>query len=516
MENRIAVTAQGRVRGVACKNPEITVFKGVPYAKPPVGPLRWRAPEPMDAWNGIREANNFGAMPPQRRGAFLDLGLFDDMYCSEDVLYLNIWTPAKTADEKLPVLVWIHGGGLTSGYASDGMYDGEKYAEKGVILVTVSYRLGAFGFMCHKDMRAESPYGTSGNFGVMDQAAALRWVHDNIAGFGGDPEKVTIAGQSAGGGSVCNMMCTPLAAGTFRGAICQSGDSLAHRGRPDRFTMEAAEELGAKIAAHFGCETLDELRKIPFDQFVRKDYEVNMAVANARFGVVVDGVVLPKQPAEMLMHGEGQSNIPMIFGCNTREGLFGISGKSLEAYQNDIHAYFGDMAGAVLEAYPAASDEEAAQQSWELSCDMWVARLRHWGLTRKERGVPSWQYLFNRGKIFKGIDIGPRHGEEMSFVFGTGEHWMDCFEVVLANVPKPEGYDGTADAAIDAELSERMMNHWANFVKTGNPNGDAQQIWKPVAEDTLYMWLDAESGMRCEQKHGIDVLVAETAANWAK
>ena len=512
MENRIVTTAQGRLRGVPGKNPEITIFKGVPYAQPPVGPLRWRAPQPPIPWEGIREANNFSGMPPQKRGSFLDMDLFDDIYSSEDCLYLNIWTPAKTGEEQLPVFFWIHGGGLQGGFGSDPMIDSEALVEKGVVMVSITYRLGILGYMAHKEMRAESPYGTSGNFGLQDQAAALRWTYENIAQFGGDPEKITIAGQSAGGGSVCSLLTSPLAKGTFRAAIIQSGDPFGFRSpASDRSPVEQAEQAGAAVAAHFGVSSLDELRKIPAQELVHADYNIASDMPGMRFGSFVDGVVLPQSPAECLINGEGNSRVPIMVGCNTREGLGGIRARNLAEFQAAIDA-FGLYAEAIRAAYPASSDKEALAMRDQLSCDLWVARLRQWGLQRAKKGLPTWQYLFNRGKTHKGMPIGPVHSAELFFIFDQHEMWHKMFDAVLKDVPPDESYDGSADEAIDAALTKKMTAYWTNFVKNSNPNDGEQLEWNPISESQYYMWLDAQTEMRTTSDPILDTLVAEAEA----
>lgn len=491
MENRIANCKQGRLRGIPGRNQEITVFRGVPYAQPPIGELRWRAPQPPQNWYGIREADRFGAMPVQVKGSFLDGGKFSEIYSSEDCLYLNIWTPAHSADEKLPVLVWFHGGGFQGGYAHDPMFDGEYLSGKGIIVVTVSYRLGLMGFFCHPDMRKESPYGVPGNFGTLDQVAALKWINQNISAFGGDPEKVTIDGQSAGGGSVCNMMCTPLAKGLFRGAIVQSGDMLGVF--PDK-PLTQSEEDGVKVAKHFGASSLDDLRKLPVSELVREDYDAVIAIAGSMCTPVVDGVIIPKKQGDMLINGEGNSRVPMIFGSNSDEG-FGA--RTLSQYKEQLNKY-GEWADKIFELYPAASDEEASSVSVKLSGEQWFARLKHWALVREKMGLPTWHYRFCRGTIVGGKNLGAVHSGELGFVFGNRDILEELLKAVIPHGIQKNGdsYDGSTDEKIDAQLTELMSDYWVNFVKNGDPNGSGLPEWNRKTLGSQHMQFDEESGMK--------------------
>ena len=495
MENRVAKCAQGRLQGIPGKNPEITVFKGVPYAQPPVGALRWRSPQPLKPWTGIRDASLFGAMPPQKKGSFLDAGKYEDMYCSEDCLYLNIWTPAKSVDEKLAVLVWYHGGGLQGGIAHDPMFDGEYLASKGIILVTVSYRMNILGFLCHPDMRKEGPYYTPGNFGLQDQAMALQWVHDNIAAFGGDPEKVTIAGQSAGGGSVCNLMTTPLAKGLYRAAIVESGDPLGfthYKGT----TIEEAELAGMRLAAHFGAESLDELRKLPTEALITSDFDATSLVGLGHCAEVVDGIVMPQEAHKTLLFGSQNSDVPMIFGCNSEEAL-GRAPATVEEYRDELRYKYGSHAERLLELFPAETVDEMRASLGKINAMAWVERLRCLMKARELRGLRSWQYYMTQGKDYKGVHMGAVHSGELGFIFGTDAFLEEALDYIYRNFgfKMDENYDRTESDRITKELTECMSDYWVSFVKNADPNCEGHPEWYCSADEGTVMQLGAVQEM---------------------
>src|SRR5690349_11137346 len=320
--------ANGELEGV--NESGIKTFKGVPFAAPPVGNLRWREPQPVVNWNSVRKADKFGPRAMQ-------LPVFGDMNfrsngVSEDCLYLNVWTPSKTGNERLPVLVYFYGGGFIAGDGSEFRYDGESLARRGIVTITVNYRLGIFGFFAHPELTKESPHHASGNYGLLDQAAALQWVQKNIAAFGGDPKKITIAGESAGSFSVSAQMASPLSKNIIAGAIGESGSLL---GLNPTASLQDAEKRGADFAASLKANSLADLRAIPAEQLLK-------ATANAgygRFPVCVDGYFFPKSPLQIFEAGE-QAHVPLLVGWNSQEsgyqGILGQDKPTLENYKKAV------------------------------------------------------------------------------------------------------------------------------------------------------------------------------------
>lgn len=468
MFDRTVNVEQGLLQGIAAANPYITVYRGIPYAKPPVGELRWRAPQPPEPWEGVRMADTFGAMPPQIEMHYGGQENAAPRNVSEDCLYLNIWTPAKSGDDRLGVMVWYHGGGYQTGSAVDLIFDGQRLAEKGIIIVTVGYRLGVLGYYCHPDMERESPYGTAGNFGLMDQAFALGWVHRNIASFGGDPEKITIAGQSAGAASVCNLMCSPLASGLFRQAICQSGDGLM------RMEMEYARalKLGKQLSDALGDGSLRSMRNLSASDLVRSDYDAAREVTGAMFTPVTDHVVL-RPMAEALLHGTLNTRVPMIFGTNREEGL---GGEDIESALNA----FGEDRSLVEREFPYRNEQERRVATARLGNELWYARDIFWARHREQAlGMPTWHYQFCRPASINGHEIGAVHSVEMPFLFES-YYQFGVFDV------KPG----------DPVIASNLATYWANFVANGDPNGPGLAPWpsKGDAPDK-HMCFDARIGM---------------------
>ena len=306
-------TASGPVSGVAGADPSVTAFKGIPFAAPPVGDLRWRAPQPPAVWQGTRKAEQFSdsciqKIVPERKPWTTEFMAHNQI--GEDCLYLNVWTAAKAATDKRPVLVWFHGGGYNEGSTAVPVYDGEELARKGLVVVTVNYRLGLFGFLAHPELSRESGHNASGNYGTLDQIAALQWVRQNIAAFGGDPGRVTIAGQSAGASSVHNMTVSPLAKGLFHRAIAESGSSVAANNRAAG--MREAEEAGAKFAVPKGASGIKQLRAMSWQEL--SDLSGS---PTSSFRPVVDGWVQPESPADTFAHGT-QNDVPTLTGMTAR------------------------------------------------------------------------------------------------------------------------------------------------------------------------------------------------------
>ena len=356
----------GSVAGVPGKDSSIAVFKGIPFAAPPVGDLRWRAPQPVVAWQGVKKADQFGNSCIQNIVAERKPWTYEFMThteISEDCLYLNVWTGAQAANEKRPVYVFIHGGGNTEGSGAVPVYDGEGLARKGIVVVTVNYRLGILGFFTHPELTAESDAHSSGNYALLDLIAALHWVHDNIAAFGGDPNRVTIGGQSAGASNTHSLVASPLAKGLFHGAIAESGSSVGGLGLMGARTLADQEKVGVRFAEAKGAHSLAELRKLSWKDLMAP-------VQGVRFGVVVDGYVQPATANEMFAQGK-QNDVPTLTGCN-KDDLGGGSthpNTTAEQFQQMARQRFGDLADAYLKLYPAATDEQARTSSNESAWD---------------------------------------------------------------------------------------------------------------------------------------------------
>ena len=409
----------GQITGVLSEDGKTIIYKGVPYAAPPVGDLRWKAPQPVEEWEGVRACDTFSAICPQSTFAYGDFQpeFYSDPYpeMSEDCLYLNIWVPAEASDEKLPVMVYIHGGGNGSGWGYEKEFDGEIMAAKDCILVTINYRLGVFGFLAHEELTAES--GGSGNYGLMDQAAAFEWVHDNIAAFGGDPENVTMFGQSAGAMDMTALVCAPKMEGLIQRAIFQSGGFLLDT--MPTAPLEEAEATGKEVTDALG-KSIAELREM-------NDMDLYNAVAEAGFslsGLCVDGEFIPEDIATVIDEGRFL-DIDYMIGSNSDEfgGMF-ASGVTL-------------LADKLLEVGKG----------------------------------PAYCYLFTH--FIPGIDdpestcYGAFHTGECWYIFNTLDR---CWRQPLFT-----------DA--DYELADMMSGYWTNFAKTGDPNGEGVPEWAPYTED---------------------------------
>ncbi len=464
-------TTAGLLEGAASADGEIRIFKGIPYAAPPVGPLRWKPPQPAIPWNGVRQATAFGSHAVQD-SEFSGVFLFRDPGQSEDCLTLNLWIPAKGSPERLPVMVWIHGGSFKRGGSSQALYDGEALARKGVLVVTFNYRLGVFGFLAHPELSKESTYGASGNYGLMDQIAVLKWVKENIAAFGGDPGRVTIFGESAGATSVCMLMASPQAQGLFQRAIGESGTALFSQedgalGMSAPVRLEAA---GVAFASALGVTTLAEMR-------LKSAEEVLAAASKPEpmdFLPVLDGHVLPTNSqaslsvmAETFTAGR-QSHVPLLAGWNADEGLFSDAmGKTEPTAQNYVELMrrqYGEHADALLKLYPVGDEAQTKRSILDLATDQYIA-LCTWkwiDLHARTGEAPVYRYLFEEApppNPKRPRAKGAFHGAEIEFVFGT---------LPTAELPwRPEAF----------RLSELMMSYWTNFARRGDPNGPGLPEW---------------------------------------
>jgi para-nitrobenzyl esterase len=448
----------------------IHVFRGIPFAAPPVGDLRWKAPQPVKAWNGILKADKFGASCPQTTM----IPGTNQLELSEDCLYLNVWTPAKTANEKLPVMVWIYGGGFAMGSASLPLYSGDELTKHGVILVTITYRVGALGFLAHPELTAESPDKVSGNYGLLDQIAALKWVHKNIEAFGGDPAKVTIFGESAGAISVSMLCASPLAKGLFSGAISESGGSFgpvrAIRGADGIQSLQAAEQSGLAFAQRFGASSIAGLRQIAPEKWLN-DPSAQMG----GFWPVVDGYVIPDDQYKLYEQGR-YNDVNVLIGTNSDEGsMFARPAASVEEYRKGIRERFGTFADRVLEAYPANTIEETYTSAADIFRETGFAWPTYaWANLQSATGKSNvFVYYFDQPQPqMPFIQMKPRgaaHASEMDYVFGH-----------LVAGQRTES---------DFKLSGTIMKYWTNFAKYGNPNGENLPEWKAYNKDDPFVLL---------------------------
>ena len=359
----------GQISGAPGFDPDIRVYKGVPFAAPPVGNLRWRDPQPVAKWEGVKQTTEYSPMCMQRDRPKDSYHTPDVLPVSEDCLYLNVWTPAKTAGGRLPVMVYVHGGGFTVSSGIEKWFNGERLAEKGVVVVTINYRLGVFGFLTHPELTKESEHHTSGNYGMLDQIFALKWVQRNISTFGGDPKRVTLFGQSAGSESVCMDMATPLAKGLYIHAIAESVGCFGPATPEPR--LAAAEQEGVKFVADAKVNSIEELRAMSAEQLQSLKTQV-------RFRPIIDGYFLPSDP--YTIYSTNQENIvPVILGSNADEGLLmGPAPESLAAYVEQTKKTYGDKADEFLKLYPASNDAEAREQAYNIGRDQIAWQMRIW------------------------------------------------------------------------------------------------------------------------------------------
>ena len=434
----------GQIEGY--KKDSILIFKGIPFAAPPVGDLRWKAPQPVEKWQGIKKTTEFAKGPIQ--------GSQNPENFSEDCLYLNVWTPAKTSEDKLPVMVWIYGGGFSFGSTADPSHDGEMLSRYGVILVSITYRVGNLGFLCHKELSAENPQHISGNYGLLDQIAGLKWVKDNIASFGGDPNNVTIFGESAGGISVSMLCASPLAKGLFQRAISQSGGSFGPT-RPTTFpgenmkTLEMAENDGAQIAEKLGAKSLAELRAMPAEKFAGRDM--------SGYGAwpIVDGYVI-KDDQHILYEKGDFNDVDILVGYNSDEGGSFAWGDNYQNHPTIVANRYGKFADTLLKAYPLVDqgDNKLNKTARDLIRDAAFGwQTWAWASLQAKNGK-SKVYLYYFDQPPHGAD-GSYHGQDVNFVFqhiNQGEN--------------------------EIALSKAMGKYWTNFAKTGNPNGEGVPTWQ--------------------------------------
>ncbi len=484
-----AKTKKGTVEGVVSADGKVRTFKGIPFAAPPVGALRWTAPREAAAWKGVRKAVEYG--PRCMQGNIFSDMVFHDAGPSEDCLYLNLWMP-EGVKGPLPVMVWIYGGGFMAGATSEARQDGGNLSKKGVIVVSMNYRLGAFGFFSHPELDKESDRNASGNYGLLDQVAALQWVHDNIAAFGGDPGNVTIFGESAGSFSVSAMMASPLSRGLFQRAIGESGSFTGSRqlARP-RVESEAADGKFAESA--FGTTSLEKLRAIPGEQML----EAATKQRGTRFWPNVDGYLFTEEPTLTYAAGR-QAQVPLLAGWNADEGsyrtFFEKDAVNAENYAARARKRFGAHAEEFLKLYPGESDAQAKQSANDLAGDDFIAFSTWKWLDLQRAGKsPVYRYRFEQTlpltpEAAAKPDAEPRayHSAEIEFVFR-----------VLSSKALPWRED-------DRALSETMASYWTNFARTGDPNGPGLPKWPVYTSDAGFplMHLGPQLGATTDSMRG--------------
>jgi para-nitrobenzyl esterase len=453
-------TKQGKIEGK--EDGSVRAFLGIPFAKPPVGPLRWHEPVPAASWSGVRQATTFGAHCMQPK-IYADM-IFRDPGGSEDCLTLNVWTPAKDKSAKLPVMVWIFGGGFTAGGTSERRQDGAHLATKGVVVVSMNYRLGIFGFFAHPELAAESSHGASGNYGLLDQTAALRWVQNNIKAFGGDPNNVTVFGESAGSFSVSEQMASPLAKGLFQRAIGESGGAFASSTLAMKSLQEAEAQDAAFATSKLSATTLAELRALPADKILEAvSQKPEPGSPPLRFAPDVDGYFLPESvPAIFAAHQ--QNDVPLLAGWNRDEGGF-ATGATVESLQDALRKQFPDHADEAIKVYAANDDAEAVRVLSDLRADTFIAYSTwRWIEAQVSTGTkPVYRFRFDLAPPADPNHLGglaAYHSSEIPYVFGD-------LDLLQGFAWRPE----------DHALSDQMEQYWTNFARSGDPNGPGLPQW---------------------------------------
>jgi para-nitrobenzyl esterase len=446
----------GLLSGARGRDPSVTVFRGIPYAAPPVGDLRWRAPQPPAPWEGVRKADHFSANCTQRLRD--SLGPWTAEYqphgtVSEDCLYLNVWTAASSEREKRPVLFYIHGGAFTDGSGDVPVYDGENLAKMGIVVVTINYRVGALGFFTHPELTKESGHHSSGNYGLLDQVAALQWVRRNIAAFGGDPARVTIAGQSAGAASVHYLTASPLARGLFARAIPESGSRLE---AGPRKTLSESEQDGLRFAESREARSLQELRALPSETLASPLDD------GFSFRPIVDGWFLPKDAGDIFASGE-QNDVPTLTGWTYDEGSFNPDyGRTpADEFRKQVLQHAGPLAEAFLKLYPASTQEEAAESQKAFARDQSLVSMSLWAANRDRTSKTAvFTYLFTHPQPgpTQG-QYGVFHSSELPYVFSN-----------LNESDRPW-------TATDRKIAKVLSSYWLNFIATGDPNGEGLPGW---------------------------------------
>ena len=469
----------GVIEGLYDTHTGIQKYFGIPFAKPPVGELRWKAPQPLAPWEGVKETKNFGPRPVQAM-------VFGDMKSrsnglSEDCLYLNVWTPAKRKDKNLPVLVYFYGGGNVAGDASEYRYDGESMAKKGIVVVTTNYRLNIFGNLAHPELTAEAPYKASGNYGQLDQNMALQWVQQNITAFGGDPNQVTIAGESAGSIGVSVQMASPLSKDLIAGAIGESGAAIPPTMAP--IPLAEAEKQGAQFLEDAGIANIAELRKLS----TREIYEIYNESQKFGFPMVIDGYLLPK-PLPEIFASEEQAQVPLLVGWNSAEipGMAFTQGPiTKEGFVQKVKQAYPENYATVLELYPHSTADELQWAATNLASDRFISysTWKWFDLHRNHSEQPVYRYLYSKirpplrdNNLVSGLAGGTaeKGSDAIQMPEAIGAPHAAEIEYAMGNLHLVDDYAWTAD---DYKTSETMQQFFANFIKSGNPNGEDLPNW---------------------------------------
>ncbi len=482
-------TANGVLEGVVSPDRKVRTFKGIPYAAPPVDSLRWRAPQPAPSWTGVRKAVDY----PKRamQGRIYDDMVFHDDGPSEDCLYLNLWMPENSAQAKLPVMVWIHGGGFIAGSSSEPRQDAGNLSKKGVMVVSFNYRMGVFGFFAHPDLAKESGHDASGNYGLLDQVAALEWVKKNIAAFGGDPDNVTIFGESAGSFSVSGLMASPLAKGLFNRAIGESGAFFSST-LPMKPRTEAEREDLKFAESAFGTTSLQALRAMP----AQKVLEEALKVPRETFSPDVDGYFLPEDCTTIYAGGK-QSHVPLLAGWNMDEGnfasFFDNDKPTVENYVAHANRRFDGNAKTFLKLYPALTDSQAKRAAQDFAGDKFIAysTWKWLDMQLKTGESPVFRYEFDQTLPIPtdakpGTEAKAPHAGEIEYVFR-----------VLSSKDLPWTQE-------DYQVSELISSYWTNFAKTGNPNAPGLPRWPAYNKEDGYqlMHLKAKPESASDEHRG--------------
>lgn len=459
----------GELRGAT--DGALNVFKGIPYALPPIGDRRWKPPAPMPRWTGVKSALDFSPECVQPLSTMPGIYSSPPVPMSEDCLTMNIWAPAHAG--KAPVFFWIHGGALWGGSNRDPVYDGARLAAKGVVVVVINYRLGVLGWLAHPELSAESPLNISGNYGLLDQIAALKWVKQNITAFGGDPSNVTIAGESAGGLSVMYLMASPQARGLFAKAIAESAYMVSTPNlKETKYGMPSAEQSGVDLANALHAPNIAALRAMDAKT-------LSNAAAMARFAPfgAVDGHLLPGQLVDIFAKGE-QAHVPILAGFNAGEIrslriLAPPVPASAADYEKAIHAQYGDMADDFLKLYPSSNMQESILATTRDALYGWTAvRLVK---NQTAIGEPSFLYFFDHGYPAEdNANLHGFHGSELPFVFGTADRTAPLWPKIPAT-------------PVETKLSDAMVNYWTSFARTGSPTATDEPNWQPYDTTESYM-----------------------------
>lgn len=481
--------SSGLISGTKSGIGEVTSYKGIPFAAPPVNELRWKAPKPAKPWKGVKKCEAYGPSPMQSKpvpfGVYTSEFLIPEKPISEDCLYLNVWTNARSKADKKPVLVWIYGGAFLSGGSAVPIYDGEAMAKKGVIFVSINYRVGIFGYLAHPELTKESPDHVSGNYGLLDQIAALRWIKQNIAAFGGDPDNVTIDGQSAGSMSVNYLVASPLAKGLFNKAIAESGSKLIDNPATSKTTLQDGEEQGEKLVKFANAGTFKEFRAMPAEALQK---------LQGRFSPLIDGFILPESIPQIFAEGK-ENHVPVLTGWNADEA-FVSEFKKKDEFIKQAREQYGADADEFLKYYPANNEEQAIASQITLNRDFTFALSGYkWGATQSRQGKsPIYLYYFE-------LKVPATPAYQKYGAFHTAEVAYALGNLKFLNRPFQPS---------DFKLADLMSSYWANFAKTGNPNGNSLPFWPKynTSDNTVMIFNECSASGKLPGAGGLDFLLS--------